>query len=201
MRKMLCVYLLIAVVVPPASAQLLPTPAGPPILSEQPPPPPLEGQPPPPQGAPKAGQKPAPTPAVPQPPAPGPPRRRGRDVNIQIELTITDQLGASKPEARVVSMIVADGALGRIRSSAERAVEKLNVDAMPELLEGDRLSVQLTLEYVPPPPDSTSVRRPSALTEMLTVILQSGRPMLISQAADPIADRKTTVEVKATIIK
>jgi hypothetical protein len=134
-------------------------------------------------------------------PVPGPAPRKGRNVNVQIELTITDQHGAAKPETRVVSMIVADSALGRIRSSAERSVEKLNVDALPELLDGERLSVHLTVEYVPPPAESTSVRRPSGLSETLTVILQSGRPLLISQAADPIADRKTTVEVRATILK
>jgi hypothetical protein len=155
----------------------------------------------PPPGTPKPGPR-AVTPPAPPPgqPVPGPPRRRGRDVNIQIELTISDQLGAAKPETRVVSMIVADGAFGRIRSSADNGVEKLNIDARPELLDGDRLSVELTVEYVPPRADGAA-RRPAMLNEMLTVILQSGRPMLISQAADPLADRKTTVEVRASIVK
>lgn len=153
-----------------------------------------------PEPAPKPGQK------ATQPPPPvstmiqGPPRRRGRDVNIRIDLTIGDQLGAAKPETRVVSMIVADGAFGRIRSSADNGLEKLNVDARPELLEGDRLSVELTVEFVPPRPDGAP-RRPAMLNEQLTVILQSGKPMLISQAADPLAERKTTVEVLATVIK
>jgi hypothetical protein len=33
------------------------------------------------------------------------------------------------------------------------------------------------------------------------VILQNGKPLVVSQAADPTTDRKMTVEVKATILK
>jgi hypothetical protein len=149
-----------------------------------------------PQAEPPAAQKPAPR--APQPPAP---RRRG-DVNIQIELTISDQLGSGKPEPRVVSMLVADGAFGRIRSRGAEpaAVETLNVDARPEVIGNDRLALELTLEYVPPRAEGAP-RRPAGLNEQLTVILQNGKPLLISQAADPLADRKTTVEVRATILK
>jgi hypothetical protein len=33
------------------------------------------------------------------------------------------------------------------------------------------------------------------------VILQNGKPLIISQSADPVSDRKVVVEVKATILK
>jgi len=33
------------------------------------------------------------------------------------------------------------------------------------------------------------------------VILQSGKPLVISQAADPIGDREIIIEVKATVLK
>jgi hypothetical protein len=39
------------------------------------------------------------------------------------------------------------------------------------------------------------------INESLSVILEDGKPMLISQSADPIGDRKVKVEVKATILK
>jgi hypothetical protein len=199
-RHSLCTWFVIALFAGPTAAQgppTLPPPPGiPPVLD----PAAVPGV----QTPEPATPKPGPRAATPQTPAPpmiqGPPRRRGRDVNIRIELTIGDQLGAAKPETRVVSMIVADGAFGRIRSSADNGVEKLNVDARPELLEGDRLSVELTVEYVPPRPDGAP-RRPAMLNEQLTVILQSGKPMQVSQAADPLAERKTTVEVLATIVK
>jgi hypothetical protein len=35
----------------------------------------------------------------------------------------------------------------------------------------------------------------------MTVVLHSGKPLIVAQAADPITDRKMTVEVVATILK
>ena len=32
-------------------------------------------------------------------------------------------------------------------------------------------------------------------------MLQSGKPLVVSQAADPVSDRKVIVEVKATVLK
>ena len=36
---------------------------------------------------------------------------------------------------------------------------------------------------------------------MLTVIVQNGKPMLLTQAADPWLDRRITLEVRASILK
>jgi hypothetical protein len=69
------------------------------------------------------------------------------------------------------------------------------------LLENDRIAVELTVEYMPATPDATPARRPAALNEMLTVILQNGKPLLVSQAADPLTDRRMTVEVRASVVK
>ena len=41
----------------------------------------------------------------------------------------------------------------------------------------------------------------SSLSQRLTLNLESGKPMMVSQAADPTSDRKITVEVTATILK
>jgi len=41
----------------------------------------------------------------------------------------------------------------------------------------------------------------ASLHERLTVILESGKPTVISQEADPTSERKITVEVTATILK
>jgi hypothetical protein len=148
----------------------------------------------------------------PQPPSPqqtatkdAPRKGRGRDVNVQVEITIGDQTGSAAPEKRVVSMIVADAKFGRIRSTAPPVPPMnpatLNVDAAPEVLDNDRIQLSLTIEYLPVLPEAASQRRPAVLNETLTVILQSGKPMLVSQAADPVTDRKMTVEVKATLLK
>jgi hypothetical protein len=44
-------------------------------------------------------------------------------------------------------------------------------------------------------------QRPSGVNQSQTVILQSGKPLIVSQAADPISDRKVVIEVKATVLK
>jgi hypothetical protein len=41
----------------------------------------------------------------------------------------------------------------------------------------------------------------ASLNENITLILESGKPTIVSQAADPTSDRKITVEVTATILK
>jgi hypothetical protein len=165
-----------------------------------------------------SAQKPAPRPdpQTPQPapkPEPATPRAtpppstgirpivRGRDLNVQIEVTISDQIATSAPEKRVVAMIVADRAFGRIRSNASQGLAVLNIDARAELLENDRIVVELTVEYNPAPPEGAPLKRPAALNEMLTVILQNGKPLLVSQAADPLTDRRMTVEVRASVVK
>jgi hypothetical protein len=35
----------------------------------------------------------------------------------------------------------------------------------------------------------------------VAIVLTSGKPLVLSQAADPLSDRKITVEVRADILK
>ena len=129
-------------------------------------------------------------------------RPRGRDVNLQIELTITDQLGSATPDKKVVSMLAADGTFGRIRSMAGVVNAIINVDARPQILANDQILLELTIEYGPPNREGAPAReRPATLNESLTVILQNGKSQLISQASDPAADRKMSVEVRANVLK
>lgn len=151
------------------------------------------------------------TPApAPQAPPEAPPARkmRGRDLNVQIEITISDQSGTQTPEKKVVSLLAADATMGRVRASAnaQRAGigfvgTGLNVDARPLILEGDRILLELTVEYTPLRDTGQVSQSPTILNESLSVILQSGRPMVVSQAADPVTDRKMTLEVRASIVK
>jgi hypothetical protein len=41
----------------------------------------------------------------------------------------------------------------------------------------------------------------TGLNERIVTILESGKPIVISQAADPTSDRRIGVEVRATILK
>lgn len=131
--------------------------------------------------------------------------------NVQIEVTITDQTGAGAPEKKTVTMVVSSGSWGKIRSAGNvrpgpdtpPAVVELNVDARPFVSVDGPIQMELTLVYRPlgSATDDTARGRPLPLNQSLTVILQSGKPLVVSQAADPLNDRKIGVEVKATVLK
>jgi hypothetical protein len=190
-----------------------PPPAPPTPVPWVPDPPPLLPQPPVPSPAKPAGPQPAkPSPPV-LPPVPVPePPGRGKLVNIQIELTITDQLSKGAPEVKSVSLIAADGTMGRIRASAVarpsdrtgNVPSALNVDARPLLRVNDLIHLELTLFYQPlrtVQDGEPSQMAPTELNQSLSVLLHDGKPMVVSQAADPITDRRITVQVKASVMK
>jgi hypothetical protein len=158
-------------------------------------------------------------PAAERPQQPTPPREQparaepGQPVNVKLEITITDQTGPGEPAKKTISMLLADRANGGIRSSGTQAVTSsglapvsINVDAVPTILKEGSIRLQLGLEYQPRPaadPSQASVppSRMSTLNERISVIVQDGKPMVISQAADPGSDRKITVELRASIVK
>lgn len=130
--------------------------------------------------------------------------------NVQIELTLSDQIGTETPEKKAVSMIVSSGNWGKIRSAGNVRpaadmpfVVDLNVDARPFVSVDGQVQLELTLVYSPPgaAAKDSGRPRPTGLNQSLTVVLQSGKPLVVSQAADPISDRKVIVEVKATVLK
>jgi hypothetical protein len=128
--------------------------------------------------------------------------------NVQIELTITDQNGTQAPEKKSVSMIAASGNWGKIRSAANfqnpgesPQVVELNVDARPLVPTEGQIQLELTIVYAPVKNGESRERRPTGINQSQTVVLTSGKPLVISQASDPVSDRKVVVEVKATILK
>lgn len=141
-----------------------------------------------------ATQKPVDPPAVQGPPRPAP-----QLVNIKMDLTITDQREGASPTPKILTMIVADRESGRIRSSSAREELTLNVDVRPEVVRDGRVRTWLTLEYRPQraAPDKEAV----VMTESLVTILEDGKPLVISQSADPAGNRSVKVELKATILR
>lgn len=141
-----------------------------------------------------AAQKPAESQAAQAPPRPQP-----QLVNVKIDLTITDQREGAASTAKTLTMIVADRESGRIRSTSAREELTLNVDVRPELVREGRVRTWLTLEYRPPrtSPDKEAV----GMTESLVTILDDGKPLVVSQSADPASSRSVRVELKATILK
>jgi len=154
---------------------------------------------------------------------PRPPEPVGQAVNVKLELTISDQAGPGEPIKKTVSMIVSDRQQGYLRSRGNVRVGgrfepvTINVDARPILLREGLVRVELGLEYQPRAagdpgnagsggaagPSSIPPLEPASsnLNQRIGVILESGKPLVISQAADPASDRRITVELKATILK
>jgi hypothetical protein len=160
-------------------------------------------------------------PAAPAPvqtrPEPAPPSVGDKRRNVSIEVKLTDQIGTSESVTKVVTMIVADGRMGSVRSAGSVIVPvsgpaappspdrssvgvTLNVDANPVVHTDGSVLLSLKLEYNPRP-GGDETGRDARLEEGLTVTLESGKAMVISRAADPAGNRKINVEVTATVMK
>jgi hypothetical protein len=169
-----------------------------------------------------APARPAEAKAEPAPAKTTAPAETALPVNIKIEVNITDQTGNGPAARKVVSMIVGDRQSTSIRSSASVPVKgpapmagappsysyrnvTINVDARPAIIlkEPNKINVSFGLEYSPKSRSEPEEMEPgmASINERLGLILESGKPLIVSQAADPSSDRKITVEVTATILK
>ncbi len=124
--------------------------------------------------------------------------------NIRFELTVTDTLSGA-PVKKNVSWLVLNGHSGMIRTTNTSTGFNafINVDAVATAYQNGQVSTRITFEYSPAAPkDGTNAgSRPPSLNESITVVLQDGKPMMLSQSADPVTDRKVTAELTATILK
>jgi hypothetical protein len=137
--------------------------------------------------------------------------------NIQVEITIIDQVGSDPPLKKTLSVIAADHGSGSVRSRAAVPVPRnpndpkdviyqdlpLNVDIRPEITENKtRIRARLILNY-----ETLYASKPSGVPPVKSIVfvdqhvmLDSGKPMIVSQSADATTDRKVSVELKATIL-
>jgi hypothetical protein len=157
-----------------------------------------------------------------------PPRAPGLPIptaNVKLDLIITDTYTGA-PVKKTVSMLIMNGSNGMIRTANRLATGSnvgLNVDAAVMIHQGGLITVRVTFEYTPAQAPSiinpqnreqidairaqqaerglSPTSQPAELHESLSVVLQDGKPLLVSQSADPTTDRKVTVEVMATILK
>jgi hypothetical protein len=175
-------------------------------LAQPPPPAPASGQPP------RASTPtPAPAPAAATPAAPAP-RRAGQPVNVKIDVTISDQASGTAPALKkTVSVVTGDGMSGFIRSEANYSNiggVPLNVDTEPEILADGKIRVRVNLQYDLPggttavePGNVAGRLNKTLIRENLSLVLESGKPLVAAQSADPVGDRQVTIEVKATILR
>jgi hypothetical protein len=187
----------------PATAPAAPTPAAAPrpAPATAPPAAPAAAVPAPPQGAP--------------PPAPAPPALVRSSPNVRFDVTITDT-GGAKPVTKTLSLTIwAGNSSGSIRNSAQvpnpapptGTVQQysptigipLNVDVRAVTMVETGIRATVTVEYQPYVPEAKT--QPGLVTTNATTLFIDGRKTPILVTADPISDRKTTIEVTATILK
>jgi hypothetical protein len=156
----------------------------------------------PPQTPPPGSRPQKPTPPAPPPSQGTPQPGRGAAAflkNIRLDITITDSIGPGGPAKKTVGLVLMNGRNGQIRSTGT-GPGVINVDAVPHEQPDGRIRLDMTLEYNP-----EAVAQESGpvglLKESLSVLLDSGKPMLITQSADPRTDRRVTVEVTATVLR
>ena len=166
--------------------------------------------------APAAPPAPAVAPAPPAPPAaPGPPPRAGQPINVKVELTITEDGGNTAPIKKTITAVVGDAFSGYVREQFNNPTTgrfvPLNLDAYPVVLSNGKIRLTCTIQYFaasapPPAPQNEreqafSAKNGTDIRQNLVLILESGKSLVVSQATDPVSDRRVTVEVMATILK
>lgn len=132
--------------------------------------------------------------------------------NVRLELTITDQTGSGQPIKKLISLLLAERGSGRVRSQgmvyvprtgesprAPSYAVELNADATILRIDGDRVRVMISVEYAPAAPEGGNPdQRGSPLNQTVDVVLENGKPTVIVEAADPLTDRKVTLQATAT---
>jgi hypothetical protein len=133
------------------------------------------------------------------------------NTNVKFELTITDQRTEGPAVVKTVSATVVDRSSARIRTSGAVRTPMgmrdvvLNVDATPTLVNVNgvmKMRLSMSIEYRPVALESDTEKSSTpTISETITVVLEDGKPLVISQSADPATDRKVKVEVKASIMR
>jgi hypothetical protein len=134
--------------------------------------------------------------------------------NLKFEIAIVDE-GGGGPVTRkdVVVIARANNTVALVRSHGmlppghplSTAMRNqgisigLSVDAKGNVHQDGRIQASVAVEYQPFWPEAKSL--PSSVTAQLEAMFDAGRKTLVSQAADPLSDRKTTIEVTVTIVK
>lgn len=157
---------------------------------------------------PKAPSGPA-APTAPAPPRPPSPREapdwagaHGERVNVRLDVTITEQSSAGKSQPKTITMMLADRAFANSRSPF--GDRRIDIDANP-FIEDGRIRVILTMrsERLNPgiDPKTPFGDDPEGINwnHKVTLLLETGKPMIALETSDPAKSRKTSIEVKATI--
>jgi hypothetical protein len=141
--------------------------------------------------------------------------------NLRFDVAILDEGGGAPPTRKNVSIIArgnnqtasvrSEGTLNSTHpiSIAMRAqsiniglkvdVRGMHSQWMPSALPSGKIAGRVAVEYQPYSPEVKSL--PSSVTTQVDAVFDEGRKMVIAQAADPLSDRRTTIEVTVTVLK
>jgi hypothetical protein len=120
-----------------------------------------------------------------------------------VETTISESGGNAPPVKKTVTAVAGDGFDASVREIATPPVgpTSLNVDASPTILSNGKIRVRVTLQYAAGQSQPAEQRVRTDIRQTLVLNLENGKPLVISEASDPLSDRRVTVEVTATILK
>ena len=189
---------------PPAPARPAPAPAAPA--------PPSAARPASAPPAAPAAAAPAPPQAPPAPAGPAPVRGLPGGPNVRFDVTITDT-GGPKPQTKTLSLTIgSSNNNGSVRSTSQAPNPSATLPTQPPMLTiplnvdvrnvnwlENGIRATIVIEYQPYLPDAKV--HPGMIIANATTVFVDGRRMQILATSDPVSDRKTTIEVTATVVK
>jgi hypothetical protein len=117
--------------------------------------------------------------------------------NVGVDVTVLEEGGQAPSSRKTTTLTIANSRNGSVRaltSTKPGEGNRFNVDALPVLQQGGRILAGITVEYQSPTSGPL-------LRLNMQPLLESGKKMVMSEAADPNSDRRVTVEVMATVLK
>lgn len=152
------------------------------------------------QAPPAPAPAPRPSPqAVPAKPAPAVASGWGEPINIRYEVVVFDK-GGAQPARKVVTILAAVGEMSMVRADRpDGRANPLGVDVTPSTIRNGKIMTRFGISYVP---QTASVKETTLeISQNTTLWMENAKPTVISEATDPISDRRIIVEVTATILK
>jgi len=135
----------------------------------------------------------------------------GQVVNIRLDVSISDQAGSVPVKPKVLTLMLADRNSSQVRTNFDDRY--ISMDARPTIIDG-KIKLTMTMSsdqprqggpFIPvapqPVPPGQTGGNTMVWNQSLTVIVESGKPLVVVENSDPANNRKLSVEVKATIIK
>jgi hypothetical protein len=153
-------------------------------------------------GGPASALEPAQQAPPPPPPPPGPPAPPANvdPINVRYEIAVRDT-GGPQPGTKTVTMVTTAGEVSSVRATGTKPggpLNPLNIDVWPMTIADGRVRTRISFEYVPQSPTGPP---PLTIRQTIHVWLTSGAAMVVSQATDPLSERRIEVSATATVLK